>query len=214
VHRTDADPAPTSPDPSERAYGSLLGVGPTSRTSVPSASRSSRRRRLALKVVLRPDAPPAPHRSRHRGAHTGHRLPGDTCVFPAELEATAARSLDDTRLEWLSGDHYGCKPTAPTTAGTPPPTSSPNGSTGSTDAARCQVPSPPRRRSCRLVEESCAANRSGKRRELVEAEILERAALVFATRGPRRRACKTSPTRPRSAARRCTTTSAARKTCW
>ena len=27
------------------------------------------------------------------------------------------------------------------------------------------------------------ANRSGKRRELVEAEILERAALVFATRG-------------------------------
>ncbi len=112
VHRTDADPRFTdlSLDPSERAYGSLLGRRPDitnfgsvgfAKISTPRAWLSTwsyDRTRAALRLTVGDIDAPA--------LVIGYR--GDTCVFPAELtETTAALGSTDKRLEWLAGDHYG-----------------------------------------------------------------------------------------------------------
>ena len=112
VHRTDADPRFTdlSLDPSERSYGSLLGRRPdiTNFGSVGFAKLSTPRAWLSnwsydrTRAALRHTVPDIEAPT----LVIGYR--GDTCVFPAELEATTASlGSTDTRLEWLSGDHYG-----------------------------------------------------------------------------------------------------------
>ncbi|MGE0000136.1 MAG: alpha/beta hydrolase [Ilumatobacteraceae bacterium] len=112
VHRTDADPRFTdlSLDPSQRAYGSLLGRRPDitnfgvvgfARLSTPRAWLSTwsyAQTRAALRLTVPGVDVPA--------LVVGYR--GDPCVFPSEVEAVnRALPSASSPVQWIDGDHYG-----------------------------------------------------------------------------------------------------------